>query len=121
MILPARNDSLVVGATSEGFYHDLLASGVHLHLFEPGLLHAKIMTIDGQIACLGSANLDRRSFELNYEVNMTVFDAGFVAGLDARQNSYIARARPITLTEVRHWGRLRRLRNNLLALASPLL
>lgn len=121
MILPARNDSMVVGATSEGFYHGLLAAGVNLYLFAPGLLHAKAMTIDGKMAMVGSANLDRRSFELNYEVNMALFDENFVRELDARQQSYVARAHRLTLEEVKGWGRLRRLRNNLLALASPLL
>lgn len=121
MILPARNDSLIVGATSQGFYYGLLAAGVRLMLFEHGLLHSKIMTVDGRMAMIGSANLDRRSFELNYEVNMGVFDPDLVAALDDRQASYAARARQITLEEVRAWSRLRRLRNNLLALASPLL
>lgn len=121
MIMPARNDSLVVGATSQGFYYELLAAGVRIMLFQPGLLHAKIMTVDGHMAMVGSANLDRRSFELNYEVNMTIFDREFVAELDARQQTYVDRAREITLDEVRGWSLLRRMRNNLLALASPLL
>ncbi|MDM7458110.1 MAG: cardiolipin synthase [Paracoccus sp. (in: a-proteobacteria)] len=121
MILPARNDSLIVGATSQGFYHGLLSAGVRLMLFEPGLLHSKIMSVDGRMAMVGSANLDRRSFELNYEVNLAIFDPGLIAALDERQASYIARARQITLEEVRRWSALRRLRNNLLALAAPLL
>ena len=121
MILPERNDSLVVGATSEGFYDGLLAAGVRLHLFQHGLLHAKIMTVDGRMAMIGSANMDRRSFELNYEVNMTLIDERLTDELDLRQMSYLDRARPLTLAEVRDWGLLRRLRNNLLALASPLL
>lgn len=121
MILPARNDSLVVGATSQGFYYGLLAAGVRIFLFEPGLLHAKILTVDGRMAMIGSANLDRRSFELNYEVNLALFDTGFVTELDQRQQSYIDRAHAISLEEVRNWSWLRRLRNNLLALASPLL
>ncbi|WP_277021359.1 MULTISPECIES: cardiolipin synthase [Paracoccus] len=121
MILPARNDSLIVAATSQGFYYGLLAAGVRLMLFQDGLLHSKILTVDGRMAMIGSANLDRRSFELNYEVNMAVFDPDFVRVLDDRQASYADRARPVTLEEVRAWSAWRRLRNNLLALASPLL
>ncbi|MDO5632300.1 MAG: cardiolipin synthase [Paracoccus sp. (in: a-proteobacteria)] len=121
MILPERNDSLVVGATSQVFYYGLMRAGVRLMLFQPGLLHAKIMSVDGRMAMIGSANLDRRSFELNYEVNMLVVDPGFIAALDERQASYLARARAVTLDEVRGWSRIRRIRNNLLALASPLL
>ncbi|MBU3030332.1 cardiolipin synthase [Paracoccus sp. XHP0099] len=121
MILPARNDSLIVGATSQGFYYGLLSAGVRLMLFQPGLLHAKIMTVDGRMAMVGSANLDRRSFELNYEVNMAIFDDPLVAEIDARQSTYVERAHEITLDEVRGWSILRILRNNLFALASPLL
>ena len=52
---------------------------------------------------------------------MAIFDRGFVGRIDERQRSYAERSREITLDEVRGWGLLRRLRNNLLALASPLL
>lgn len=119
--LPGTVVDLIVGATSQGFYDGLLAAGVQLMLFERGLLHSKIMTVDGRMAMIGSANLDRRSFELNYEVNMGVFDPDFIAALDQRQASYAARSRALTLEEVRGWSAARRLRNNLLAIASPLL
>lgn len=121
MILPERNDSLIVEATSQGFYYGLLEAGVRLILFRPGLLHAKILSVDGRMAMVGSANLDRRSFDLNYEVNMTVVDKALVATLDERQASYVDRGRVMTLDEVKNWSVWRRLRNNLLALASPLL
>lgn len=121
MILPENNDSRIVAATSEGYYDGLLEAGVRLRLFRPGLLHSKIVTVDGHMAMIGSANLDRRSFELNYEVNMALFDSDFVVELDRRQDSYLARSRPVSLEEVRGWSWARRVRNNLLALASPLL
>ncbi|WP_246184968.1 cardiolipin synthase [Paracoccus aestuariivivens] len=121
MILPARNDSLVVQATSEGFYYGLVSSGVKLMLFKEGLLHAKIITADGRMAMLGSANMDRRSFELNYEMNMLFLGEELTRDLDVRQESYIARAESITISEIRAWSLWRRLRNNLLALAAPIL
>ena len=67
IIFPARNDSFVVQAASRSYYADLLAAGVRVFEFEGGLLHTKSLTIDGEITLLGSANMDRRSFELNYE------------------------------------------------------
>lgn len=121
MILPARNDSIVVSAASQGFYYGLLSAGVKMHLFEGGLLHSKIITVDGRMAMIGSANMDRRSFDLNYEVNMSLFDESLVAQIDARQDSYLQRAKPLSLEDVRRWSAGRKLRNNLLALASPLL
>jgi len=121
LILPGRNDSLLVHATSEGFWHGLLRAGVRIHLFHDGLIHSKIITVDGQMAMLGSANLDRRSFELNYELNLMVVDKALTDELDERQASYVARSRRLRLAEVRRWPWWRRLRNNILALAAPLL
>lgn len=121
MILPERNDSVFVNATSEGFWQGLILSGVHMHLYRGGLLHSKIITVDGKMAMIGSANLDRRSFEINYELNVMVIDAEFVAELDERQGTYLYRSRYLNLSEVRGWPWWRRARNNILALAAPLL
>lgn len=121
MILPDRNDNRIVSAASESHYVDLLEAGVRLYHFLPGLLHSKIMTVDGRLALVGSTNLDRRSFNLNYE-NALLLDCAEVTGdLDRLQDSYIARAREVTLHEVMGWSVLRRLRNNSVALAEPLL
>ncbi|TKW68594.1 MAG: cardiolipin synthase [Paracoccus denitrificans] len=121
LILPARNDSLLVRGASEGFYFGLLRAGVRILLFEPGLLHSKLVTVDGRVAMLGSGNLDRRSFELNYEMNLVVMGTSFTEVLDARQKTYVERARVLDLAEVEAWSFWRRIRNNLLALAAPLL
>ncbi|AGT07661.1 cardiolipin synthase [Paracoccus aminophilus] len=121
MILPERNDSLVVQASSQGFYYGLVNAGVRLYLFKPGLLHAKIITADGRMAMIGSANMDRRSFELNYEMNVFVIDRDVTASLVARQETFIARSRQLSREDILGWSVWRRLRNNLLALAAPLL
>ena len=65
-VFPARNDSWIVAAASRSYYADLLAAGVRIAEYEGGLLHAKTLTLDGEVALVGSANMDRRSFELNY-------------------------------------------------------
>ena len=121
LILPARNDSLIVGAASESLFPDLLRAGVRIHLFQDGLIHSKIVTVDGAFGMVGTANLDHRSFDLNYE-NALLFQCPVaVADLDARQQSYIRRATRIERAEVAQWSALRQLRNNTVALASPLL
>lgn len=121
MILPERNDSTIVAASSEGFYYGLLAAGVELYLFRPGLLHAKIITVDDAFSMIGSANMDRRSFEINYEMNMLILDETLSHHIQDRQEGYVMRSRPLTIEEIRGWSVWRRLRNNTLALASPLL
>lgn len=121
LILPERNDSLVVAATSEGFYHGLLRAGVKIYLFKGGVLHTKSIIVDNKIAFIGSANLDRRSFEINYEMNMLVIDPQLIHDLEVRKQSYLARSRLLSHEEVLEWSVWRRLRNNTLSLAAPLL
>jgi cardiolipin synthase A/B len=121
LILPENNDSRIVGAASESHYAELLDAGVRIMHFRPGLLHSKIVTVDGRFALLGSTNIDRRSFNLNYENSMLLDCPQVTAELDALQDSYIARSREVTPGEVANWSVLRRIRNNSVALAEPLL
>ena len=121
MILPARNDNWIVGAASESHYNELLDCGVRLHAFRPGLLHSKILTVDGRLALIGSTNMDRRSFNLNYENSMLIDSVPITTALDAVQSGYTARSSEITLAQVQAWSVLRRIRNNSIALGEPLL
>lgn len=121
IIFPARNDDFAVGATSRSYYADLLAAGVKIHEYGAGLLHAKTMTIDGEVTLIGSANMDRRSFELNYENNILLCDPGVTAQLRARQESFLSDSRQITAEEVASWTWRRRLWNNTLAIVGPVL
>jgi cardiolipin synthase len=89
--------------------------------FRDGLLHAKTMTADGQVALVGSANLDRRSFELNYENNVLMVDEATTNMLRGRQMSYIAASEEITLADVEGWSAFRRFQNNAAAMMGPLL
>ncbi len=70
---------------------------------------------------IGSANLDRRSFDLNFENNILFSDRDFTAEIHARQQSYTAAATEITLEEVRAWRWSRRLWHNVLAMIGPVL
>jgi len=121
IVFPARNDSWIVGAASRSYYADLLAAGVRIHEYEGGLLHAKSLTLDGEVTLIGSANMDRRSFELNYENNILFHDAALTVALGERQQSYIAKSRRITQEAVAAWPMSRRLWNNLLATLGPVL
>ncbi len=121
LILPARNDSWIVAAASRSYYQDLLEAGVEIHEFQAGLLHAKTLTLDGQISFIGSANMDRRSFDLNYENNVLIQDPAFTTAIRERQESYLAQSCPVTLTMVAAWPGWRRLWNNTIAMLGPVL
>ena len=109
IIFPARNDSWIVGAASRSYYADLLAAGVRIFEYEGGLLHTKSLTLDGEITLIGSANMDRRSFELNYENNILFYDPALTAEMRQRQDSYIAHSHPVTAEMVASWPMRRRL------------
>ena len=68
LLLPAKTDSAWVDAASRTFYDELLAAGAQIYLYQPGMLHAKTAVIDQSLAIVGTANLDNRSFRLNFEV-----------------------------------------------------
>ena len=121
IIFPARNDSWIVGAASRSYYGDLLAAGVRIFEYEGGLLHTKSLTLDGEITLIGSANLDRRSFELNYENNILFYDPALTAQMRQRQDSYIASSHPVTAEMVASWPLRRRLLNNAIAMLGPVL
>ena len=121
IVFPARNDSWIVAAASRSYYHDLLAAGVHIHEYIGGLLHAKTLTIDDAAALVGSANFDRRSFELNSENNILLYDPATVAVIRARQQEWLASTRKVSQNEVDAWPWPRRLWNNAVAMSGPLL
>src|SRR5437660_4513306 len=121
IIFPARNDSWIVGAASRSYYSDLLAAGVRIYQYQGGLLHTKSVTLDGEVTLIGSANMDRRSFELNYENNILFHDPALTGAVRERQQEYIARSNRVTKEAVAAWPMSRRLWNNTIAMLGPIL
>src|SRR5208337_5519354 len=81
----------------------------------------KSLTLDGEVTLIGSANMDRRSFELNYENNILFHDRALTGTVRERQQEYIARSHRVTKEAVAAWPRSRRLWNNLIATLGPVL
>ena len=121
LILPARNDSWIVGGVSRSHYWRLLNAGVHVYEYRPGLLHAKTLCLDGMVTLIGSTNLDLRSFDLNFENNVLLQDEATTAAIMARQQSYLSDSHAVTLEQVRAIPRLKRIWDNLLGALSPVL
>jgi cardiolipin synthase len=121
MAVPKRCDSRVVAATCRSYYEDLIKAGIELYEYRKGLLHAKTMVVDRSVALIGSANLDRRSFELNFENNILFSDRAFAEAIRGRQDQYLADSDRVSADEVAAIGVGRRLWQNLLATMSPVL
>ena len=121
IVFPARNDDFAVGATSKSYYEDLLDAGVKVYEYQAGILHAKTMTVDGGVTLIGSANMDRRSFDLNYENNILLCDEAVTQQMRLRQQAYLADCVEVTAEEVAQWPWTKRLWNNALAIVGPVL
>jgi len=72
--VPEKSDSKLVELAARSYYEDLLDAGVKLFLYKKGFVHAKTMVVDRKMAMVGTANMDYRSFDLNFEVNAIVYD-----------------------------------------------
>ena len=121
LIFPKNNDSFVVAATSRSYYCELLEAGVKIYEYKPGLLHAKTLTIDGEISLIGSTNLDLRSFDLNYENNVIMSDKALTADIMARQYQYITDSEEVKREQVEQWSLPYRIWNNIVSTMGPVL
>jgi len=93
-------DQFLVSNAERSYYEDLLSAGVNIYQYKaPILLHTKTMSIDDDIAVIGSSNLDMRSFHLNLEVTLICYDAQVVANLRPIEENYIRKSKQLHLQE----------------------
>jgi cardiolipin synthase len=121
IIVPARVDSPLVRLASRSSFEELLAAGVHIKRFRGGLLHSKTVSVDGEFGLIGSVNLDMRSFWLNFEVTLFVYDPHFASILRQTQTGYVGDSEAIDLQSWRERPVSSRLMENIARLLSPLL
>ncbi len=100
IILPRKNDSLLVGWASRAFFTELLAAGVKIYQFEGGLLHTKSVLVDGELSLVGTVNWICAACGSTSRLPSVIDDAGFGSDLAAVQDDYISRSR---LLDARLW------------------
>ena len=121
LILPAKVDSLLVRWASRAYYPNLLNAGVKIALFHGGLLHAKTLTVDNGYALFGTVNMDMRSFFLNLEISLAIYDAPATEAIAQLQQQYLRDSRLISLTHWQQRDKVWGLVENVVRLFSPLL
>jgi len=121
ILVPAASDVLLVGPAGRSYYRQLLGVGVRIFEYLPSMLHAKTMVIDERLALVGSANIDMRSFSLNFEVGALIDDPAVAATLQGCFASQVQDSREVTPETLRNWSVLRRLQHGAARLFSPLL
>ncbi len=98
VLLPGPGaDKRVCQLAQESTYAALVDGGVEVWNFQPSMLHAKIMTVDGTLSVIGSSNFNRRSMNHDEEIALAIFDPTVTATLDDHYDDDLARSRPIDL------------------------
>ena len=121
LMLPARSDSKIVDLASHSYLDDMMKAGVKILFYTPGFLHSKLLIIDDALTVIGSANMDFRSFEHNFEINAFVYDTEFTARMDAVFEDDASRCHVLTPNEWFNRPRPRRWAESLMRVFSPLL
>jgi len=121
VIVPQRNDSLLVHYASRARYDVLAGAGVRIMAFTGGLLHAKTITVDNDFCLFGSVNLDMRSFWLNFEMTLLVYNQQFTQKVRRLQQQYLQQTIRYDTEQFHNRSFGQRLLENMALLVSPLL
>lgn len=121
VIVPEKTNAFLVNAAAKSVFEELLAAGARVHLHRRGLLHVKAMTIDDTLAIFGSGNFDRRSFRLNYEINLLAHGSAVTVALRDRLLAYLEDCRPLEARELTQRPWIQKLADDAAKLVSPLL
>ncbi|MFG0214898.1 cardiolipin synthase [Brevibacillus porteri] len=121
VMVPGKPDHLLVFWATHSYLGDLLKSGVRCYLYEKGFMHAKTIVVDTQLSSVGTANVDIRSFKLNFETNAFMYDSQMAEELEELFVSDLADCREMTLGEYVNRPLRLRLLESLTRLLSPLL
>ncbi|WP_231586567.1 cardiolipin synthase [Cupriavidus basilensis] len=121
LVLSRRIDQRFTQAAQEAYFGVLLDAGVHIHLYKPAFLHAKHVTIDDEVAMVGSTNMDIRSFALNAEAALVIYDHAVVARMREIQARYFRDSAQVDRAAWQRRPLRRRTWQNLCRLADSLL
>jgi cardiolipin synthase len=121
LIVPLISDNQLAAAAGRAQYARLLDSGIRIFQYRPGLIHTKLVTVDDTVAVFGSANLDVRSFHLNFELSTLLFGPQATNQLYEIQQAYIASSIQLQHSEWDKRSILRKYADSAISLFSPLL
>ncbi len=121
VLVPRQSDVPFLRAAMRSYYPQLVETGVRLFEYEPSMLHAKTMVVDGAWGIIGSANLDMRSFRLNFEASVLVHDLEFAKVLEAQFLTDLENSVEITTGWLEARGTLAALGDGAAQLLSPIL
>lgn len=120
IMLPEQPDKRIIKLSSYSAIRETLPHGVQFYYYQEGFLHQKVMLVDDDISVVGTANLDNRSFRLNFEISALVYDRDFSRELATMLERDFSQCRQLLPREVANWSLLRRLLSRCAYLFAPL-
>lgn len=121
LIVPKKSDSWIAEYATNSYLEKLLEAGVEVYQYTKGFVHAKTMVIDDVFSTVGTANMDYRSFNINFEVNALVYDKPFAKELNQIFSSDLEHTTQLKLEEWKKRAKSTKLVEALARLAAPLL
>jgi cardiolipin synthase A/B len=121
LVLSLHANQTFTQFAQRSYYGAMIDAGVKIHLYRPHFLHAKHLTVDGSVALVGSTNIDIRSFALNAEILLVIYDPEVVANLRALQEKYFAHSDVLTAQDWERRSLLLKVAQNTARLADSFL
>jgi cardiolipin synthase len=122
VITPGKHtDTQTVRHASRALWGELLEAGAEIHEFQPTMYHCKMVIVDGLLASVGSTNFDPRSFHLNDEANLNVYDRAFAARLTEVFEQDLQHSKRITLEQWQQRPRMEKVRERVTSWLAPML
>lgn len=121
LIIPGKSDSFIVQHSSFSYISPLIARGVKVYLYEKGFVHAKTMVVDGEIAFIGTVNMDIRSFYINFEIAAIIQDKALCRQMMQHFADDISHSRLIDAEAWANRPRLHKFTDSVCRLLTPLL
>lgn len=121
LMVPGHPDHWVVGLAAQTYFGELLEAGVHIYLYNNGFLHAKVTTVDREVAVVGAASYDMRSFRLDYEDCEVIYSTAVAEELTAQFERDLLDSTPLSQSHLEERSTPRRLAGQVARLLGPLL
>lgn len=121
LLIPWKSDSMIVNSAARSYYKELLRHGIRIFEYQKGFVHSKVMIIDDNLSVVGSANMDYRSFDLNFEVNAMLYSKSVTEQLQKAFNNDLEHSSEINPTDWLNRPKYIHLYEKLVGLLAPIL
>ena len=121
LMLPMKSDTIIASAASSSYFLNILESGARIFLYQNNFLHSKAITVDDEVGIVGTANIDNRSFEHNYEVSAFIYDRQTATTMREAFENDLLSCKEIELASWINRKLFTRIKESLARLLSPLL